>query len=221
MTPRKYDALTFVPWTCINPVKIEIKFHIDCKLCFPCTQFMLRQMHWTNQVGIELWKLRPRIRHCVCNNRWLKFEVTARQKSVFPALSKNKTSKRPRGSCSNVSLSENRILYSVCNLHMVILIPSHFGCIDLKAVLCCSHKVAGKIRPNVQYSLVGRLYTSLLSTVTAAAWRCCCVSGQTRKLRTTAAQRRYNTHSRALTQPAAGCWPSTIQTTRWKQTSHR
>ena len=40
-------------WTC-NSVKVQIKFHLECKLCFPCAQFMLRQMHWSNlSVSIE------------------------------------------------------------------------------------------------------------------------------------------------------------------------
>ena len=30
------------------PVKVEIKFHLECRLHFPCAQLMLRQMHWTN-----------------------------------------------------------------------------------------------------------------------------------------------------------------------------
>ena len=49
-TPRKYVFdVTSVgqrssPWTC-NSVKVEIKFHLECKLHFPSAQLMLRQMH--------------------------------------------------------------------------------------------------------------------------------------------------------------------------------
>ena len=40
-------------WPC-NSVKIEIKFCLECMLCFPCAQIMLRQMHRTNlSVSIE------------------------------------------------------------------------------------------------------------------------------------------------------------------------
>ena len=35
------------PWTC-NSVKVEMKFHLECKLHFPSAQFMLRQLHLTN-----------------------------------------------------------------------------------------------------------------------------------------------------------------------------
>ena len=31
-----------------NSMKVEIKFHLDCKLHFPCAELMLRQMHLTN-----------------------------------------------------------------------------------------------------------------------------------------------------------------------------
>ena len=34
------------PWTC-NSVKVEIKFHLECKLHFPSAQLMIRQMHLT------------------------------------------------------------------------------------------------------------------------------------------------------------------------------
>ena len=53
MTPRKYVFdVTYVgqrssPWT-YNSVKVERKFHLECKLHFPSAQFMLRQMHLTN-----------------------------------------------------------------------------------------------------------------------------------------------------------------------------
>ena len=47
-TPRKYyvfDVTSFgqrwLPWTC-NSVKIEIKFHLECKLYIPCAQLVLR-----------------------------------------------------------------------------------------------------------------------------------------------------------------------------------
>ena len=56
-----------------NSVKVEIKFHLECKLHFPCTQLLLRQMHLTNvsrpsieflglvlkfnKCEYELWKL--------------------------------------------------------------------------------------------------------------------------------------------------------------------
>ena len=36
-----------LPWTC-NSVKVDIKFHVECKLHFPSAQLMLRQMHLTN-----------------------------------------------------------------------------------------------------------------------------------------------------------------------------
>ena len=34
------------PWTC-NSVKVEIKFHLECKLHFPSVQLILRQIHLT------------------------------------------------------------------------------------------------------------------------------------------------------------------------------
>ena len=34
------------PWTC-NSVKVEVTFHLECKLHFPSAQLMLRQMHLT------------------------------------------------------------------------------------------------------------------------------------------------------------------------------
>ena len=52
-SPRKYVFdVTSVghrssPWTC-NSVKVRIKFNLQCKLHFPSTQLMLRQMHFTN-----------------------------------------------------------------------------------------------------------------------------------------------------------------------------
>ena len=51
-TPRKYvfDVTSVCqrssPWTC-NSVKVEIKFHLDCKLHFPSAQLMLRQLYLT------------------------------------------------------------------------------------------------------------------------------------------------------------------------------
>ena len=53
MTPRKYAFYVISigqrssPWPC-NAVKVEMKFHLECKLHFPCAQLMLWQMHWTN-----------------------------------------------------------------------------------------------------------------------------------------------------------------------------
>ena len=47
-TPRKYEVdVTSIgqrssPWTC-NSVKVEIKFHLECKLHFPSAQLMLRK----------------------------------------------------------------------------------------------------------------------------------------------------------------------------------
>ena len=35
------------PWPC-NSVEVEMKFHLECKLHFPCAQLMLRQTHFTN-----------------------------------------------------------------------------------------------------------------------------------------------------------------------------
>ena len=58
-TPRKYVFdVTSVgqrsSWTC-NSVKVEIKLHLECKYCFLCARFMLRQMRRTNlSVGIEV-----------------------------------------------------------------------------------------------------------------------------------------------------------------------
>ena len=38
----------------INSLKVELKFQLECKLCFPCAQSILRQMQWTNlSVSIE------------------------------------------------------------------------------------------------------------------------------------------------------------------------
>ena len=52
-TPEKYVFdVTSVgqrssPWTC-NSVKVEIKFHLECKIHFPSAQIVLRQMYLTN-----------------------------------------------------------------------------------------------------------------------------------------------------------------------------
>ena len=54
-TPRKYvfDVTSVgqlsLPWT-YNSVKVEIKFHLECKLHFLSAQLMLRQMHLTKVV---------------------------------------------------------------------------------------------------------------------------------------------------------------------------
>ena len=71
--------------------------HIQFHLRFPCPQFRLRQMHWTIlSVSIEAkyrvsWRL-PNVKTSYqnwpfvisCSSHWLKIEVTAWQKSVFP-----------------------------------------------------------------------------------------------------------------------------------------
>ena len=50
----------------VNSVNVEVKFHVGRKFCFPCAQFMLCQIQWTNSlVGIEA-------KYCVCS---LSFEV--------------------------------------------------------------------------------------------------------------------------------------------------
>ena len=67
------------PWSC-NSVRVEIKFLLKCKLRFPCAQFMLRQCIYELICKYRGWVLSflPKFW------RWLKFELTARQKSVFP-----------------------------------------------------------------------------------------------------------------------------------------
>ena len=82
--------------------EIPAKISSRAKLCFPLAQFTLQQMCWNNlSVSVEakdciswrnergkaheLWRLEFVI---LCNNRWLKMEVTARQKSVFPRCRK-------------------------------------------------------------------------------------------------------------------------------------
>ena len=78
----------------VNSVNVEVKFHLECRLCFPCAQFRLRQMHRANlSVSIEAkywvsW-LSPDVEWTwkfviLCNDGWLEIEVSARQKSVFP-----------------------------------------------------------------------------------------------------------------------------------------
>ena len=71
MTPPKYVFyVIFIgqrssPWSC-NSVKVEIKFHLDCKLHFPSAQSMLRQMHLRNVS--ESTEAMYRV-------SWLRFEV--------------------------------------------------------------------------------------------------------------------------------------------------
>ena len=87
----------------VNLVKVEIKFHLECKLCFPCEQFLLRKIHgtnlsvsveatyWVSWVSLDLqrtWRRRA-IKIALdfvilYSDRWLKLEVTVRWKSVFP-----------------------------------------------------------------------------------------------------------------------------------------
>ena len=75
--PRKYVSVDVPPlvsgntyltslrwsWT-VTRWKVEIKFHLECKLSFPCAQFMWRQVHWTKlSVSIEAkywvsWRLK-------------------------------------------------------------------------------------------------------------------------------------------------------------------
>ena len=53
LTPRKYvfDVTSIGQRSSLstcNSVKVEMKFHLECKLHFPSAQLMLRQMHSTN-----------------------------------------------------------------------------------------------------------------------------------------------------------------------------
>ena len=58
-------------------VNVEVKFHLECKLCFPCAQFMLFQMHWTNlSVSIEATYWVP----------WLSFDRTAEKHTISAVL---------------------------------------------------------------------------------------------------------------------------------------
>ena len=95
----------FVAMAC-NSVKVEIKFHLECKLHFLCAQLMLRQLHLTNvseniEATVRIIELLPffhvqqaRITsydNCLgslilFSYRWLKIEVTARQ-NVISAVS--------------------------------------------------------------------------------------------------------------------------------------
>ena len=71
MTPLRYVFdVTFIgqrssPGTCYS-VKVEMKFHLECKLYFPGAQLMLRQMHLTNvseSIEAKYWV------------SWLRFDV--------------------------------------------------------------------------------------------------------------------------------------------------
>ena len=66
-TPNMYlTSLPFgqrsSPWSC-NSVKVVLTFHLECKICFSCAQFMSRQMHWTNlpaSIKAKYWFLDER-----------------------------------------------------------------------------------------------------------------------------------------------------------------
>ena len=54
----------------VYSVKVEIKFHLECKLHFPGAELRLRQMHLTNlSESIEA-------KYCVS---WLSFDVSKRE----------------------------------------------------------------------------------------------------------------------------------------------
>ena len=83
-----------------NSVKVEIKFHLECKLHFPCAHLMLQKTHLTNvsestearywvcwHVNFFAWirAMKTALEFVIlCSNRGLQIEVTTRQKSVFP-----------------------------------------------------------------------------------------------------------------------------------------
>ena len=104
-TPRKYVFdVTSVgqcssPWTC-KLSESRDKFHLECKLHFPSAQLILRQMHlttvsasievkyWVSWLVLMLTSVKTSYQNwlefvILCSNRWLKVEVSARQKSVF------------------------------------------------------------------------------------------------------------------------------------------
>ena len=76
-TPRKYVSRSF-PLFSFRPHGRVQKTFLERKLRFSCTQFGLRQTHWTNlSVCIEELVM-------MCSNRWLKPDVTSWQRSAFP-----------------------------------------------------------------------------------------------------------------------------------------
>ena len=86
----------------VNSLKVEIKFHLECKLHFPSAQLMWRQVclakvsesiedkYWVSWRSFDVKKTWIRASKTalefviLCSNRWLEIKVTALQKSVFP-----------------------------------------------------------------------------------------------------------------------------------------
>ena len=111
MTPRKYvfDVTSIgqrsSPWT-RNSVKVEIKFRLECKLHFPGAQLMLWQMHLTKvfeSIEAKYWVSWP---------RWLKIEVTARQKKRLFAVSGRITYTSTKAHVMSSRLYRPRWLYT-------------------------------------------------------------------------------------------------------------
>ena len=93
----------------VNSVNVEIKFHFECKHCFPCVQFMLWQMHWNNLLSVSI-----EAKHWAS---WLSLYFQRMQKEKLSKLALNLT--HNRGDCmaekhiSAVSYSSVALLQSV------------------------------------------------------------------------------------------------------------
>ena len=92
-----YDGQLLATCLC-NLVKTEAKFRLNCKLCFPCAQYRLQQMHWTdlsvsNEANIEFVAQVVTI-----NQSW-------RQARHFVLLTKNR-SNHPWSSCQLLALED-------------------------------------------------------------------------------------------------------------------